>query len=271
MPEREGCAAGFVRSTNEAILMNRMIGIAFVIGLATGSASEIQANDEIAQGALDRAIKALGGEEKLAKVEAFTWKSKGDFIINGSDNKFHGHVTVQGLDQYRSEFEGNFNGNPLKGVTVLNGDKGWRKVGDQVIEMDETQVANEKRSIYLMVVPTTLVALKGKKFVLGPAGEEKVDDKLAVTVKGTGPDGKDFTLYFDKESGLPIKLIAKMIGFKGEEFTMETSFADYKEFDGIRKATKIESKRDGEKFLDAELTEFNVVNKVDPATFDAPK
>ena len=141
--------------------MKRIFGIAFVAALASGYGTSILADDEVAKATLDKAIKALGGEEKLAKLEAFTWKSKGKLIINGSDNNFNSHVTVQGFDQYRSEFEGEFNGNTVKGVTVLNGDKGWRKFGDQLTEMNEDQVANEKRSIYLMVIPTTLVALKG--------------------------------------------------------------------------------------------------------------
>jgi hypothetical protein len=53
--------------------------------------------------------------------------------------------------------------------------------------------------------------------------------------------------------------------------TLETTFADYKEFDGIKKATKIEVKRDGEKFQTMELTEFKVVDKVDPESFTEPK
>jgi hypothetical protein len=251
--------------------MKRSIAITLLVLLGCRFGTPVQADDETAKATLDKAIKALGGEEKLAKVEAFTWKSKGNFFINGSDNNFNGHVTVEGFDQYRSEFEGNVNGKPLKGITVLKGDKGWRKVEDRLIEMDGQQVANEKRSIYLMVIPTTLVALKGKKFEIGTAGEEKIGDKLAVGIKGTGPDGKDFTIYFDKETGVPVRLVAKMTGFAGEEFTMETNFANYKEFDGIQKATKVDSKRDGEKFLEAELTEFKIIDKVDAATFDQPK
>ena len=72
----------------------------------------------------------------------------------------HSEATVQGLDHFRSEFEGEFSGNKVKGVTVLNGDKGWRKFGDMVMELDNDAVANEKRTVYLMVVPTTLVPLK---------------------------------------------------------------------------------------------------------------
>ncbi len=251
--------------------MKRLLGIACLAILASGLGTSIQADDETAKATLDKAIKALGGEEKLAKVEAFTWKSKGKFIINGSDNNFNSHVTVQGFDQYRSEFEGEFNGNAVKGVTVLKGKKGWRKFGDQLMEMDDDQVANEKRSIYLLIIPTTLVALKDKKFEISTASQEKVGDKPAVSIKVKGPDGKDFTIYFDKESSVPIKLVAKMTGFMGEEFTMETSFANYKDFDGIQKATRIESNRDGEKFLDAELTEFKIIDKVDASTFDEPK
>lgn len=251
--------------------MKRLIGIALGTLLMFGTVTSIQADDETAKATLEKAIRAMGGEEKLAKIGAFTWKSKGDFILNGSDNKFNGQVIIQGFDQYRSEFVSEVNGASLKGVTVVKGNKGWRKFGDKLVEMDESQVANEKRSIYLMVIPTTLVALKSKTFEIRTAGEEKVGDKPTVAIKGTGPDGKDFTIYFDKDSGLPIKLVAKLVGFVGEEFTIEWSFANYKEFGGIQKATKIEIKRDGEKFLGAELTEFKIVDKVDATTFDEPK
>jgi hypothetical protein len=49
-----------------------------------------------------------------------------------------------------------------------------------------------------------------------------------------------------------------------------TTFKDYKDFDGIKKATKVESKRDGEDFLKSEVTEFKVLDKVEPATFSEP-
>ena len=63
-----------------------------------------------------------------------------------------------------------------------------------------------------------------------------------------------------------------MAGFGGgEEFTQETTYKDYKDFDGIKKATKVESKRNGEDFLKSEITEFKVVDKVDPKTFAEPE
>ena len=52
---------------------------------------------------------------------------------------------------------------------------------------------------------------------------------------------------------------------------IETTFGDYKDFGGIKKATKIEVKRDGEPFQKMEVTEFKVLDKVDPETFTEPK
>ena len=86
-----------------------------------------------------------------------------------------------------------------------------------------TASANEKRRVYLEVIPITLVALKGKGFKCETAGEEKVGDKPAVILKVTGPDGKDFKLSFDKESGLPVKLVATVV-FRDQEAELETTF-----------------------------------------------
>jgi hypothetical protein len=137
-------------------------------------------------------------------------------------------------------------------------------------ELEGDGLANEKRNLYLQVIPTTLVALKDKGFKYEAAGEEKVGDKPAVILKVTGPDGKDFKLFFDKESGLPVRLTATVV-FRDQESELETNFADYKDFDGIKKATKLDVKRNGETFQNAEVTEFKVLEKVDPETFTEPK
>jgi hypothetical protein len=222
-----------------------------------------QADDKDAKAILDKAIKALGGEEKLGKAEAFSWKSKGIVIFNGNESESNTEMTVKGLDHLHREF-GN---DQFHGSVVLSGDKGWRKFGDDLRNLEGDFLANEKRNAYLHVVPITLMPLKGNGFKCETSGEEKVGDKPAVILKITGPDGEDFTLSFDKESGMPVKEVAKVLGFQGQELTQEITFADYKDFDGIKKATKIEIKREGERFQTMEITGFKVLDKVDPETF----
>lgn len=247
-------------------LFGAVLGTVLVLGLG----SPASADDKDATAILDKGIKALGGEEKLAKVKATTWKAKGKISFSGNESDVSVQATTQGLDHTRQEFEAEFGGNKFMGVTVLAGDKGWRSILGMTREMDKNAIAQQKRDVYLQVVPMTLVPLKGKDFKVAAAGEEKIDGKPAVGLKVTGPDDKEFTLYFDKESGLPVKLVAK-VAFMGQEAKLETTYGGYKEFGGIKKATKIETKRDGEKFQELEITEFKVLDKVDPKTFEEPK
>ncbi|MDB5348886.1 MAG: hypothetical protein JWN86_133 [Planctomycetota bacterium] len=251
--------------------MKRFLLAMCVTVLLPGMGASVRADDAEAKAVLDKAIKALGGEEKLAKADKYTLKSKGTVSINNMEIEFTVKGTMQGLDHYRSEFEGTIDGNPIKVVSVLNGDKAWRRVGDNTMELDDEGLATEKRTVYVQAATSTLLPLKGKDFKLEKAADEKVDDKAAAVVKVTGPDGKPFTLFFDKESGLPVKMTTKTRGFMGEEVDQESVYSNYKEFDGIKRAAKVSIKRDGAKFLEQDITEFKVLDKLDADTFAEPQ
>ena len=243
-------------------------GLLAAVAAAFGGAA--RGDEKAAIAVVDKAIKAVGGEEKLGKLTAITWKTKGTITFNGDDNPITIQATAQGLDHLKSEFEGEFGGNKVQGVSVLNGDKGWRKFGDNSMPLDDEMLAREKRNLYLQLTPALLVPLKGKGFKLDSAADEKVGDKPAAVVKVTGPDGKDFTISFDKESGLPVKTVATVVGFMNDEYKQETTFSDYKDFGGIKKAAKSSSKRDGQKFIESELLEFKALDKAPADAFNEP-
>ena len=75
-------------------------------------------------------------QEKLSKAEAATWKAKAKITIEGNDSEVITEATVQGLDHFHSVFEGDLGGNKVKGESVLSGEKGWRKVGGQILELE---------------------------------------------------------------------------------------------------------------------------------------
>jgi hypothetical protein len=258
--------------TRRDINMRKLIGPAFATAIVCALASPATAEDnKEVVAVLDKAIKAMGGEEKLAAVKAVTLKVKGKLRIMDNDREFSSQGTMEGLDRARQDFQLDSGGNTIKSVTVLNGDKCWRVVGDMKMEVDKDGVANHKRAIYLVMIPTTIVPLKSKDYKAKVIGEVKVDDKPAVGIEVTAPDGKDFKLYFDKENGLPVKQVAKVAGLTGGEFNQETTYSGYKHFGGIKKATKFEVKRDGQRFSEVEVIEFKVLDKVDAKTFDEPK
>jgi RNA polymerase sigma factor (sigma-70 family) len=226
--------------------------------------------DNAALAVLDKAIKAVGGEAKLKSATAVFWKAQGKNFNDGNESAFTNESTVQGIGKLRMEWHEQVDGNVVFGVTVLNGEKGWRKVGDDLQELTGDALTNHKRNLYLLVVPVTLAPLKGKEFRIESAGEDKIGDKLAAVLKVTGPDGKDFHLSFDQASGLLVRM-AIQVRFQGRDVTQETTFGDYKDFDGIKKATQIERKRDREKILEQEILEFKVLDKVPAETFAEPR
>jgi hypothetical protein len=244
-----------------------MLGVAGVVALVCGVSGPMRAADAPdANAVIDKAIKAIGGEEKLAKAQGISSTSKGKFTFNGNENEVSLRWTAQGIDHSRREIEGGFG----KGVIVLAGNKGWRQFGDNKNEMEEAGVAGAKRATYLTVIPVTILPLK-KDFKLESIGTQDIDGKPAVGIKATGSDGKEFNLYFDAATGLPARLVAKVAGPQGTEFTMTTTFSDYKEMDGLQVATKVVNTRDGERFQDLQITEFKVLDQVDPKTFAEPQ
>ena len=252
--------------------MTRLFCVTIAVAVICGSDDMARGDAKEAAAIVDKAIKAVGGEEKLSKAKVLQWKGKGKIRFGDNENEFTAESTTQDLDHMQRVFEGEFNGNPFRAVTVVAGKRGWRKFGDNAMELDDDALANEKRTLYLSTIPITLVPLKGKEFKLDTVADKQVDGKPASGVKVTAADGKDFTLYFDKQSGLPVMQVATVMGFGGGgEVTQETTFSEYKEFGGIKKATKFESKRDGQPFQEMTITDFKVLDKVDPKTFAEPQ
>jgi hypothetical protein len=253
--------------------MKRYATAILATGLLVGLGPLAAADDPDAKAVIDRAVEALGGAKKLGAVQAVRWKTRGKIKINRNNEQsdFTAKVTAWGIDKFRQEFEGELRGNVGKSVIVIDGDKGWRKSDGETNPLEADQLANSKRGVYLQWVPEMPQLLEGKGFKIEAVQAEKVGGKPAAVLTVTGPDGKDFRLFFDKQSGLPVKLTATVRGRQGNEFAQETTFANYKDFHGIKRATKIETKRNGKQQMESEMTDFQVLDKVDPSTFAEPK
>ena len=169
--------------------------------------------DADADAIINKGIKALGGEEKLVKAKATTSKVKSTFISGDIASVSKIEHTTDGLGRMRMTFEADFDGNKFVSITVIDGDKGWVKEGErEVVELQGKELADEVWGFFWQSVPDTLVELKDPKFKTEVVGDVKVDGKPADGVKVTGPGGKDFVIYFDKKTGLPVVLVRSSTG-----------------------------------------------------------
>lgn len=232
--------------------------LGFILSLA-------HADDQAdARAIVDMAIKAAGGEAKLAKFKIETWNEKGTYYGMGKPLPYTGKYAVQWPDRFRMDITGVF-------TMVVAGDKGWTKDEKGTVEMGKELFAHEKENLYGGHV-ATLLPLKNKAFTLTPVPETKVEGKAAVGVKVTHKGRRDVFLFFDKATGLLAKTEQMVLppGPKAKEVKQETFLSDYQEFDGCKRPTKIVSKRDGKLYVEAVLTDIKAPEKLDEKLFGKP-
>ena len=112
--------------------------------------------------------------------------------------------------------------------------------------------------------------LKGKAFRLAPLGEVNIDKRPARGVWVSSKGHRDVNLYFDKETGLLVKTETRVKDDNDQEVTEETFLGDYKEVQGTKQATKLTVKRDGELYLESEVTDYRLAEKLDDRVFAKP-
>jgi hypothetical protein len=102
-------------------------------------------------------------------------------------------------------------------------------------------------------------------------GEEKIDDKPAVSILVSRKGHPDVTLFFDKGSGLLVKSLTQVWDeFTDKEVAQEVLFLDYKDTDGRKVFNKMQIKRDGKMFIEEEFSDQQSSGKLDPKLFEKP-
>lgn len=222
-----------------------------------------------ARALVNKAIKAHGGD-KLAKFSASTVKLKGTVHAMGQAIPFTGEVNTHGADRQKVEIEASVGAEKFRVINILNGDKGWSRMGEDTKELDKDTLANAKSQAYGAWV-ATLVPLKDKAFTLATVGEFKLEKRTALGIKVSRKGHKEVDLYFDKETGLLVKSESRVRDEgSGQEVTEETFYDGYKEVQGTKQAMKFTIKRDGKLFLEAEATEVELAEKLDASVFAKP-
>jgi hypothetical protein len=246
--------------------------LAAALGMVLGVTGLARADERAdAEALLDKGIKALGGEANLTKFKAATWKAKGKIHFGDETDDFTGEWALQAPDQFRVALEVIGKQGTYKQVRVLSGDKGWIKIdNEETSDLPKETLAEEKKNMHAHWV-ATLVPLKDKSLKLAPLPEGKVGDRPVVGVKVTGPDGREFRLFLDRESGLPLKSEWQVRDVRsGKEITQEVTYADYKDVDGIKRAMKLTVQRDGKPFAEQDISDFKPLEKLDDKTFAKP-
>ena len=218
---------------------------------------------------LAKAIKAHGGEELITKFKAAQSKNKGKITLPGvGDVEFTQEISYMIPDKLRESMELTIAGQAINTLTIVNGDKITLEVNGKAMEVPDQAKTAIKDAGHIMEI-ARLVTLKDKKFELSLIGEDKVEGKKVVGVRVSAKDQKDVSVYFDKETGLLAKLEYR--GAEpgtGKEVTEERIITEYaKGKNGVPHPKKIVIRHDGKQFLEAEVVELTMHEKLDDDVF----
>ncbi len=240
------------------------------LSLALPPAPPARADDAV-RAILDKAIKAEGGAEKLDKARASETKMKGTIDAAGMKLDFTHEIQVQMPDKVKSVMQLQVAGQNVTITSVFNGKNLWINANGMNVPTDDKMLAEVREQMYQGEVGRLTVLRDEKKFKLTPLGDVKVDGQDAVGILVASKGHRDISLFFDKKSGLVVKIEHRSLDpMSGQEFTQETLLKNYRDVDGLQEAKNLIVKRDGKDFMVAEVTETKVVDKFDDSTFAKP-
>ncbi len=217
-----------IRSDQSRLGTIRGVLCALLIALptATALAGDKPSGEEI----MKKYIEATGGEAAYKKfhnrvvtgtIEVPAASIKGTMTINAAaPNHMRLAIDIEGFGKTDRGTNGEiaWESSTIQGARLIEGDE-----LKQFLREADFNAALDWKSHY-------------KKIEV--VGEENVGDRPAWKVEQTTDDGKVETVFYDKETGLSLKQIAKFTTPMGE-IEATTMLEDYKAFDGIKMPTVI--------------------------------
>lgn len=222
-----------------------------------------------AKAVIDKALKAMGGQDKVAPFRAGTCKGKVTLEKGGQQLSLAADLIWQGVDKARLRGEVNENGNNGRIVFAINGDKGWEQKNDNVSDAPAPLFLAVKNAFFALQMPYLLPELKNEAFKLSPLGEVKVNDRAVVGISVQHQGHNDVNVFFDKETGLPSKSEIRIADPSGKEITVEYLYGDFQEIGGVKHPTRISLKADDHEFV-IEVQEIRSQDKIDDSEFVKP-
>jgi hypothetical protein len=236
-------------------------GVLILAGMAPAL---VQADDRAAALAiLERAIKAHGGAEALARTQISVRNGRGTAWLP-SEMPFQSEMTANLPSQVRVTFEAN----RARFLTVINGNQGWQSIGGAVAELSGPRLTELQEENYVWWLATLTPLLK-EGFELTVLPDARVSGRPAAGIQASSRGRPTVGLYFDKESGLLVR-ISRRAREPGGEVDKEYLLSDHKDFDGVKMPTREVVSTNGRKVTDVTYTSYKFLRKADEGAFARP-
>lgn len=239
-----------------------------VAPLAFALATATVAFGQPPQAIIDRAIKAHGGADALAKTKAMVQSAKGRLSINGVDVEATREARFALPERYSWLLELKSAAGRQRRMIVRNGLSGWQQVDAQPPEDIPTllyDIISEEGYVRWLC---TVAPLGQAGFTFAAAPGADVHGQPAVGVLVTRSGKTDATLHFNGSSGLLVK--ARFASRAEPGAVKEWLFDRHKDFSGAKLPTKLIDRKNADRLGDWDVTDYKFVDRFDASTFKKP-
>ena len=233
--------------------MSRWLAVvAVVVAFGPGVRAEDTAKD-----VLERAVKAHGGAELLAKNKAGLLKAKGKIVVPGlGETDFTQEAAFVLPDKFKESVELAVLGQTITVLTMSNGDAITIEAAGKSVEVTDQVRSALKAGRHMITVGRLIGPARDEGYELSPAGETTIDERPAVGVRVSKKGERDINLFFDKQTHLLAKIEYRAPDQDGNDLKEERFFKDYKKDAGGNMIPgKIVVLHDGKPHLTAAVTE----------------
>lgn len=194
----------------------------FILCLVFVQFAQAQTVDDV----INKHIAALGGKEKLSKIQ--------NVVMQGSLN-FQGTEIALTFTQVHNKLNRqDISVGGMTGFDMLTDKDGWSFMpfqGMQKPEPKTTDEVKESQSDLDIAGPLVDYAAKGHKVEL--VGKEDVDGTECYKIKASLASGKTVTFFIDPTTHM-INRIAEKRKMNGQETDLQTDLSDYREVEGVK-------------------------------------
>jgi hypothetical protein len=230
-----------------------------------------RAGAEEPRAVLERAIRAHGGEARIArtKIGRIQAKVTGNFGPGGKLDATWEEI-FDLPNRFRRTIEGQYGGKSIHWEFVVNGMVGWNREGEGAPQEFPVQEPVPPEGHWHTAL-LQLVALQDKEFRLTPLADQSKDGRTLVGIRVASPRG-EAELYFDKSTNLLARARQPLPNvLPGRVMIGEISYEDYREVGGVRYPMHMRFSN-GDTFTpDFQLTAVEFLDKIDDSAFAKPK
>ena len=189
----------------------------------------------------------------------------------GAEVPFTWDITWQSPKQLKIAAELEAAGQKVGFVQGFDGTSAWGSANGAVVGVEGKKLEELHAQIHLRRVLTLAPLLVDKSITLTAVDDAMIDGKAAAGVKVSARGERDLTLYFDKKSGLLVRVDRLVLDdAKMKEVPQEDVLSDYREIDGVQTAFKEVWSRAGKQVAVLNYSEVSYPEKVDEREFVRP-